>query len=112
MTLVQEDVHAGWSFPRLETFWQDVRYGFRMLRRQRGVTAIAILTLGLGIGANTAIFSVVHAVLLQPVPYPNADRLALIWSTWGKEGGDRLPGRNYLSCGGEAAPSRKSAGFG
>lgn len=69
----------------LETVWIDIRFGARMLRRSPGFAAVAILTLALGIGANTAIFSVVNAVLLQPLPYPNANRLALIWSQWGKE---------------------------
>ena len=69
----------------LETVWTDIRFGARMLRRSPGFAAVAILTLALGIGANTAIFSVVNAVLLQPLPYPNANRLALIWSQWGKE---------------------------
>ena len=69
----------------LETVWTDMRFGARMLRRSPGFTAVAILTLSLGIGANTAIFSVVNAVLLKPLPYPNANRLALIWSQWGKE---------------------------
>jgi predicted permease len=69
----------------LETVWTDIRFGARMLRRSPGFTAVAILTLALGIGANTAIFSVVNAVLLQPLPYPNANRLTLIWSQWGKE---------------------------
>ncbi|MBV9885313.1 MAG: ABC transporter permease, partial [Acidobacteria bacterium] len=70
---------------RLETLLMDVRYGARLLRRSPGFAAIAILTLALGIGANTAIFSVVHAVLLRPLPYPHADRLTIVWSQWGNE---------------------------
>lgn len=63
----------------IETFWADVRHGLRMLRKNPGFSAIAILTLALGIGASTSVFSLVDAILLKPLPYPDPERLVMVW---------------------------------
>jgi putative ABC transport system permease protein len=68
---------GGW----LETLWQDLRYGTRMLLKTPTSTLIAIITLALGIGANTAIFSVINAALIRSLPFAEADRLVMIWQT-------------------------------
>jgi predicted permease len=68
-------------FRRLEEVWQDLRYGARMLLKKPGFTSIAVLTLALGIGANTAIFSVIYTMLIRELPFADADRLVMIWET-------------------------------
>src|SRR5215510_11078303 len=63
----------------MEHWLNDVRHALRTLAKARGFTAVAVLSLAIGIGANTAIFSVTNALLLRPLPYPNADRIAILW---------------------------------
>jgi putative ABC transport system permease protein len=94
-TLLREVSREMWGVRSIETIFQDLRYSVRMLLKNRGVTLIAVLTLALGIGANTAIFSVINAVLLQPLPYPDSGRLAMVWQKYTKRGWGA--GRDVLS---------------
>ena len=85
-TLLQEVSRDMWSFRYLETLAQDLRFCLRMMSKNPSFTAVAVLTLALGIGANTAMFSAVDAVLIRPLPYLDAGRLVMIWDDTGQTG--------------------------
>jgi len=75
LTLTEEDSRNVWRWPSVEELLADVRYGLRALRHNLMFTAVALLTIAIGIGANAAVFSVVNSVLLKPLNYPNAEQL-------------------------------------
>ena len=86
VTLIRETTRAAWGWGGAERGWQDARYALRMMRRDPGFAAVAILTLALGIGATTAILTVVNALMLRPLPYPDADRLVGLFATTPQQG--------------------------
>jgi putative ABC transport system permease protein len=97
-TLVKEDTEAVWNLSSLGRFVRDVKYGARALRKSPGFTVVAVLTLALGIGANTAIFSAIDALMLRPLPFSDADQLVRIYSiktgasnTFGNPDGPSVP---------------------
>src|SRR5437764_7275145 len=96
VALVKEATREMWSGASLETFLHDLRYGARMLAKSPGFAVIAILTLALGIGANTAIFSVVNGVLLNPLPFPNSGRIVSLFQERPDFSRDSISYPNFL----------------
>jgi putative ABC transport system permease protein len=96
-TALQERGREAWGWRWLEDFAADVRFAARVLAKNRGYGTVAIFTLGLGIGANTAIFSVVNAVLLRPLPYPDPSKL--VWATeyWPRINDEVVPSPDYTN---------------
>jgi predicted permease len=91
-TSLREEVYEGNSIGFLETLGRDVRYAIRTLKAKPAFTIVSLLTLALGIGATTAIFTVVNGVILRPLPYPDPDRLVTLWET--------NPNYNWPGCAG------------
>src|SRR3954454_22075870 len=91
----RDDYYDRAGIPWVENLWSDVRYGFRSMRRSPSFALVVILTLALGIGVNTAIFSVVHGVLLKPLPYPEPERLVWMGESTGKASGISVTWVNF-----------------
>jgi putative ABC transport system permease protein len=112
VALVQQVTRDQWGWLWLEELLQDLRYGARMLRKNPGFALVAVLTLALGIGANTAIFSIVNGVLLQPLPYPHPEQLVVVARTEPRfDHPVPVSGPNFLDWRARATQFQSLAGF-
>src|SRR5258708_7161369 len=107
--LIRDQTHAVWSWNWLESFARDLRFSLRTLRRTPGFTFISILVMGLGIGANIALFTVVRGVLLKPLPFQDPNRLAMLYE-WGLHENDAT-GYNTVSGGMYAEWKKQNQSF-
>jgi putative ABC transport system permease protein len=112
VSLVREETLAVWGWTRFEQFVQDVRHGLRTLRRNPGFAAVAVLTLALGIGMNTAVFSVVNAVLLRPLRYPDPERLVWLANYNERFKMEAVAGPDFLDWRNQAQSFERIAGYG
>ena len=110
---IKEDTRAVWGWTRLEQILQDLRYAVRMLRKNPGFAAVATITLALGIGMNTAVFSVVNAVLIKPLRYPNAERLVWLADYYEREHfkGEIVSSADFLDWKQQAQSFEKMAAY-
>ncbi len=111
MEQVKQAVREHRAGTGIELLWQDVRYALRQLRRNRGFTLTAVITLGLGIGATTAIFSAVYSLLLRPLPYYNPSQLMSVSSVWPAFDSDMTISPDFVAAQMETKSFEQFAGY-